>query len=651
MNKLRNEVSPYLLQHKDNPVHWEAWNSDSINRSTVENKPIIVSIGYAACHWCHVMEHESFEDLEVADLMNKYFINIKIDREERPDLDMIYMDAIQKMGLRGGWPLNIFLLPNQKPFYGGTYYSKVNWLLLLKSISKAFVINRKELEKSADGFCESINDVSMTFQKFSFSSNLNYEEKIYQSIKQSMDPIFGGINKAPKFPLPNLIDFLINLPDIKYLKLGVNELYNVQLQKMAQGGIYDQIEGGFSRYSVDSEWFCPHFEKMLYDNVQLIKTYSKAFSKTNFYLYKEVVCNTINFLNEQLKGDNGLYFSSIDADSEGVEGKYYTWTYEELIFLLPKNKNKDFHNHFSILPQGNWENNKNILFKNSSVSNQNFFDQLQILKKEKAYRIRPNIDNKQILSWNSMLVSSLLQAHTDFQNDLYFTSAELLIKKIEYYFIINDSYLHQVKFSGSPINAFLDDMSLLTKAYIDFYCISGDNHYLTKAKNCLVYILLNFQSKKSNSIFYNYYSKKSEKLIVEKYDIHDSVMPSSNSILCECLMKIGFLKQTPKYTLIGKNMINHIMESAINNPLYYSNWLRIFYDYFEYPKAIVKFKSTFIKINLLNKTNFPIDNSMMEFIPLNGDSYKYNFYLCIGETCYVPTNTIIELQNQMKKII
>ena len=295
MNKLINEVSTYLLQHKDNPVHWEAWNDESLERSNIEDKPIIISIGYAACHWCHVMEHESFEDPEVADLMNEHFINIKIDREERPDLDMIYMEAVQKMGIRGGWPLNVFLLPNKKPFYGGTYFPKKNWISILKSVDEAFKFNRTELNNSADGFSESLNDNNLSFNAINIDVQSKQLEKAFQKVKGSLDPVFGGIKQAPKFPLPCLLDFLINLPNSEYLKLGVNELYNVQLQKMAQGGIYDQIEGGFSRYSVDSEWFCPHFEKMLYDNVQLIKTYSLAYSKTNIDLYKEVVSDTVDF--------------------------------------------------------------------------------------------------------------------------------------------------------------------------------------------------------------------------------------------------------------------------------------------------------------------------------------------------------------------
>ena len=650
MNKLINEVSTYLLQHKDNPVHWEAWNAESLERSIKEDKPIIISIGYAACHWCHVMEHESFEDQEVADLMNAHFINIKIDREERPDLDMIYMEAVQKMGIRGGWPLNVFLMPNKKPFYGGTYFPKKNWISILKSVNEAFKYNRSELNNSADGFAESLNDNNLLFNKFNLNPNARNLEKVFPKIKSSLDPIFGGIQKAPKFPLPCLIDFLIGLPNSEYLKLGVSELYNVQLQKMAQGGIYDQIEGGFSRYSVDSEWFCPHFEKMLYDNVQLINTYSLAYSKTNNDLYKEVISNTIGFLNEQLRGENGLYFSSIDADSEGEEGKYYTWDFKELNSVLPYTSNQEFYNHFSLNTNGNWENDQNILFKISPTSNKSFDLQLEILRKIKLSRIRPNTDTKQILSWNAIYVSSLIQAYISVNNHAYLDLAKSIILQIENHFIIDKTYLHQVKYSANPIIAFLDDMSFLTKAYIDLYEVSGDINYINKANSCLTDILENFNQNKSNSVFFNYYSNKSEILIAEKYEINDSVMPSSNSILCECLFKIGFIYQVPAYTLKAKGMVENILESALNNPLYFSNWLNIYSDYVEYPKALIKYNSSFINLDALQQTEFPIDNAMIIYAPnLNKD--QFNFYLCIGDTCYSPTNTIEELQIQMKSVI
>jgi len=351
-----------------------------------------------------------------------------------------------------------------------------------------------------------------------------------------------------------------------------------------------------------------------------------------------------------LNGDNGLYFSSIDADSEGEEGKYYTWDYKELNSVLPYTSNQEFYNHFSITSHGNWENDRNILFKISPVSNKLFDKQINILRKVKLSRIRPNTDTKQILSWNANYVSSLIQAYISINNQVYLDLAKSIILQIENHFINNKTYLHQVKYSASPIIAFLDDMSFLTKAYIDLYEVSGDINYINKANLCLSDILENFNQNKSNSVFYNYYSNKSEILIAEKYEINDSVMPSSNSILCECLFKIGFINQVPAYTLKAKEMVENILESALNNPLYFSNWLKIYSDNVEYPKALIKYNSSFIKLEVLQQTEFLIDKAMIIYTPILTKD-QFNFYLCIGDTCYSPTNTIEELQIQMKSVI
>ncbi|MEY3956761.1 MAG: hypothetical protein RLZ73_1216, partial [Bacteroidota bacterium] len=307
MNKLGSEVSPYLLQHKNNPVHWEPWGPEALKRAKKEDKPILVSIGYAACHWCHVMEHESFENEEVASIMNAYFVNIKVDREERPDVDMVYMEALHQMGLNGGWPLNVFLMPDQKPFYGGTYFKRVNWIQLLHSIHNAFKNNREDLAKSADGFADSLSENASFFAHTDLNEISLVIPAAVNKIKTALDPIFGGINKAPKFPLPSLIQFLYTLPVSLSVELGVPILAQTWLEKMAQGGIYDAVGGGFSRYSVDSEWFCPHFEKMLYDNAQLLSAYTKAYKRERNPLYQEVVFDTIEFLKRELLSPKGLY--------------------------------------------------------------------------------------------------------------------------------------------------------------------------------------------------------------------------------------------------------------------------------------------------------------------------------------------------------
>lgn len=318
---------------------------------------------------------------------------------------------------------------------------------------------------------------------------------------------------------------------------------------------------------------------------------------------------------------------------------------------MPYKNNQEFYNHFSITSIGNWENDKNILFKISPSSNHAFRQQLDILRKIKSSRIRPNTDTKQILSWNAIYVSSLIQAYISINNQAYLQLAKSIIEQIESHFINDDTYLHQVEYSSNPIIAFLDDMCFLTKAYIDLYEVSGEINYMNKADHCLTDILQNFNQNKSNSIFYNYYSNKSEILIAEKYEINDSVMPSSNSILCECLFKIGFINQVPTYTIKAKEMVENILEAALNNPLYFSHWLKIYSDYVEYPKALIKYNLKFINREILQQTEFPIDRSMIIYTPILLDKDKFNFYLCIGDTCYSPTTTIDELQIQMKSLI
>ncbi|MEN9729690.1 MAG: hypothetical protein RLZ91_807, partial [Bacteroidota bacterium] len=389
MNHLQNQVSPYLLQHKNNPVDWYPWSEEALNRALNEDKPIILSIGYAACHWCHVMEHESFENQEVANLMNQHFICIKVDREERPDIDLIYMDALHAMGLQGGWPLNVFLMPDQKPFYGGTYFPKANWTQLLNSIHKAFQEHKSELQKSADGFAANLQDSNLGLYPLKLEEMTPIIPRCITLISKGLDPVFGGTHKSPKFPIPSLSLLLESIPE-KLRKLeNVMQLADLQLTKMALGGIFDQVGGGFSRYSVDSEWFCPHFEKMLYDNAQLIRVYALAYQRTQIPLYREVLHQSIHFLKSELKGDNGLFYTALDADSEGIEGLFYVWTFADLNQLLPYANHQAFYEAYSISKQGNWEHGYNILFKKTVLLNSSFEKEFKILKEARSKRIRP----------------------------------------------------------------------------------------------------------------------------------------------------------------------------------------------------------------------------------------------------------------------
>jgi uncharacterized protein YyaL (SSP411 family) len=639
MNKLGSEVSPYLLQHKNNPVHWEPWGPEALERAKNEDKPILVSIGYSACHWCHVMEHESFENEEVAVIMNEYFVNIKVDREERPDVDMVYMEALHQMGLNGGWPLNVFLLPDQKPFYGGTYFKKPNWIQLLYSIHNAFVNNREDLAKSADGFAESLAENTSFFAHSDLSETAAVVPAALTKIKSALDPVFGGVNKAPKFPLPSLIQFLYSVPSSLSVELGMPILQKTWLEKMAQGGIYDAVGGGFSRYSVDSEWFCPHFEKMLYDNAQLLSAYTKAYKRERNPLYQEVIFDTISFLKRELLSPRGLYYSSLDADSEGEEGLFYTWTFAELDAL----KNEEFLKTYSISKNGNWEDGRNILFKSSPVLNAHFEKEMDVLRAARLTRIRPGTDTKEVLVWNAQLVAALVEVYQVFGRKEDLKSALDLIQAIENHFNMGGLWLHQAQYSREPIGAFLDDVSALVLAYIQMYLETSDAAFKVKADSILQTLSVDFAHPELD--LYQYRSKKADYLIAEKVEVMDSVMPSSNSMLCEAFLWMGVLKNKAEYTLKGRAMLSQILERAIAHPAYFANWLRIYSEWIEHPKALLKCG---VSVDEVEKFEWCIDKDQLVIIPSDEITV---YLLCVGDYCFAPVTTLQEVDKQLAELI
>jgi len=640
MNKLANQVSPYLLQHKNNPVNWQPWSDEALQEAIQKDKPIILSIGYSACHWCHVMEKESFENEEIAQLMNEHFINIKVDREERPDIDFIYMDAIHAMGLQGGWPLNVFLMPDQKPFYGGTYFPKNKWKELLNSIASAYKNHKLELQNSANGFGETLNAGLHLDSKF---ESLFQLENILQNIRNQIDPHFGGLQRAPKFPMPSLWNLLESLPKSVLKDSNLEILQNLTLDKMAQGGIYDQVEGGFSRYSVDSEWFCPHFEKMLYDNGQLLSIYSKAYQRTQKDLYAEVIYQTINFHSIKMKSTNGLYYAALDADSEGEEGKYYVWTFEELNSIIPLEQHVKFYEHFSISKNGNWEASNNILFKKDDTLNELFEKELNILRHKRNQRIAPGLDNKHILSWNAMYLIGLIDSYKALESDFIFEELGSLYKSIEKNFFNNHQLLHQTQFTNKPIPAFLDDLAFWALANIRLFLMFSDQKYLSTAHILLVEIISDFYDE--DTLSFSYSNRKTNQLIANKTEWTDSVIPSSNSVVVEVLFWMGILKNNAEYTLFAKQILEKILPKAIENPTYFSNWLRIHCEWIEFPKIILKIydEDFTLEDNLLSNEN-------LEIIKYKDVSAEKKFMLCCGDRCLQPTNSIEELKSQLNEL-
>ncbi len=477
-NRLIDETSPYLLQHAFNPVDWHAWNAVTLEKAKIQNKLILVSVGYSACHWCHVMAHESFEDEEVAKIMNENFICIKVDREERPDVDQIYMDAVQLISGRGGWPLNCFALPDGRPFWGGTYFPKEQWKEILNSIIQLYSTQREKLLQQASEITEGIkrNDfINPDAGTSGFDKEMT--DDMVQHFSARFDNLEGGSKGAPKFPMPNNLLFLLRY----YSQSRKPEFLahvELTLKKMAAGGIYDQIGGGFARYSVDEHWHIPHFEKMLYDNAQLVSLYSEAYKLTKDEQYKDIIIETLEFVKRELTSPEGGFYSSLDADSEGVEGKYYVWEKNELEDLLGQNA-PIIIDYFGIDQDAYWENGKNVLIKAVTISQlaekynkpeevvRNLISESrEKLLSKRSERARPDLDDKILTSWNGLMVKGYVDAYLATGKNEYLEcavkNANFLLKNMN---TPNGGLYRSYKEGKSTVIGFLEDYAFVARSF------------------------------------------------------------------------------------------------------------------------------------------------------------------------------------------
>ncbi len=591
-NRLVNETSPYLLQHAHNPVDWFPWSDEALQKAKKENKPILVSIGYAACHWCHVMEKESFENEETAALMNEHFVNIKIDREERPDLDHIYMDAVQTMTGSGGWPLNVFLTPEAKPFYGGTYFppkrafNRPSWREVLLAISTAFHEKRNEIDSQAENLTAHLfQSNSFGLQQPNSVPNIFSKEKIdevFQNLMKSADKKWGGFGGSPKFPQTFSIQFLL-----RYYYVTQNEEALVQaclsLDKMIEGGIYDQVGGGFARYSTDTEWLVPHFEKMLYDNALIISVLSEAYQLTKNQRYKEVIDETIGFVQRELMHPDGGFYSALDADSEGEEGKFYVWQYQEVKNLLG-NDAEIFCQFFDITERGNWED-KNILRikkplklfveeKNISI------DELKtIIKKGKSIllggrskRMRPALDDKIILSWNALMNTACSNAFAATGKDEY---RQLAIDNMQFLLRHFKSksdghFYHSWKNNKAKNFAFLDDYAFLIRALLHLQEMSGNPDSLFKAKEIAEYVIRNFSENETGFFFFT--DLKQQDVILRKKEVYDGATPSGNATMAYNIYQLSILFNIPEFRERAKKMVTSLSTAIIRYPTSFGVW-------------------------------------------------------------------------------
>jgi len=658
-NELVNETSPYLLQHAYNPVNWKAWNKASLKEAEEQNKLIVVSIGYSSCHWCHVMEEESFENDSIAKTMNDNFINIKVDREERPDIDKVYMSAVQLMTGKGGWPLNCITLPDGRPIFGGTYFTKEQWSKILIDISKLYKENPQKVEEYAQQVTDGI--------KTSELITINKEEAVFNNeeiitavnlSKEQLDPIHGGLKGAPKFPMPNTLDYLIRYQH-HFNDPEIFDFIKKSLTKMAYGGIYDQIAGGFSRYSVDDRWHIPHFEKMLYDNAQLVSVYSKAYLQDKNELYETIVKETLTFINDELSADNGAYYSSLDADSKNEnkeleEGVFYSWTKEELKTLI-----KDyelFADYYNINTSGFWEKDLYVLIRNQS--NTEFAKKHNLTKKELKENIRswkttllatrnkrnkPNLDDKILTSWNALMLQGYVDAYKAFGNQIYLKKAVRIGEFILNNQLREDGGLNRnFKNGKSTINGYAEDYATVIQAFISLHEISLDEKCLMLSKTIMEYTITHFYDPESGLFFYT--SNKDPNLIARKIEINDGVISSSNSIIGNSLFKLGHYFYDKKMTKLSEQMLNTLKKEIIKTPFAYTNWVHLMTNFTKpyYEVAVVgknantvakKLYSNYLPNILISASDKESEIPLLEYKYLED---KTLIYVCVNGTCKLP---------------
>jgi len=587
-NDLSKETSPYLLQHAHNPVQWKPWSDTLFATATAEDKPILLSIGYAACHWCHVMERESFEDEAVADYMNTHFINIKVDREERPDIDHIYMDALQAMTGSGGWPLNIFLLPNGQPFYGGTYFppnamqNRASWMDVLKGVQAAFDINREKLVEQATHLTAHLLQSNIKAQQSQASEVIATTEEfqmIAQRILQNADTQWGGFGAAPKFPQTFSIQVLFrNYFQNKEQASIVHAIRSID--KMIQGGIYDHVGGGFSRYSVDAMWQAPHFEKMLYDNALILGTLSEAYQITKKRIYQDVIHATFTFLQRELFNGSGGYYAALDADSEGVEGKFYTWSYDELKAIITPEIFDAFIAYYQVTPNGNWEHT-NILWTQNELEKEwesAWQNELKKLFNARALRVRPALDHKVILGWNAMLIVGFCKMNAATGNHCYKKAAIECMDWLESnLYHADENYFYHSIANGIPkAQAFLDDYANLIQAYIQLQEMTGDTSYLFKAKKWMDYVLLHFIDE--DGLYFYYTASYQKDVIIRKKESYDGAQPSGNALICSSLYYLGQVFDLTEWRKQAEKMIHSIRPSLLQYPSSFGFWAQSFYQ-------------------------------------------------------------------------
>lgn len=586
-NRLVHESSPYLLEHAHNPVNWYPWGEEALKLAKAENKPLIISIGYAACHWCHVMERESFSDEDVANFMNRHFVCIKVDREERPDVDKIYMDAVQILSGRGGWPLNAFALPDGRPFWGGTYFPKENWMGLMAQVNTLFQSRIDDVTEQANALVQHVVHQELSLFKPPVDPS-GFKQKylsLFESWKPLFDEVDGGFGGAPKFVLPAGWEFLLQYHHVTDLHDAL-EIVELTLSKLGDGGIFDHLAGGFARYSVDFRWLVPHFEKMLYDNAQLLSLYAHAYQVTGNPKFEKTLHQTLQFLELELKSPDGGFYASLNADSEGEEGRFYVWKDAELRNSLSPEHYQVFADFYNVSAKGNWEEGKNILHLTDSdaeVAARHGISEPELQEVINACsnrllvlrngRIRPSTDDKVLTSWNALLVKGLADVYRAVGDEhvLQLAKKTALFLKDN---LINEGIIYRSYKNGkATISGFLDDYAYLVDACIELYQVTFNEEWLNLALWITETAIERFGDE--NGVYFYYSSGDDTTLVARKLELTDNVLPSSNAVMAHNLLRLSVYFERHPWRNRAEQMVATLAEQFESGEPYYARWNQV----------------------------------------------------------------------------
>ncbi|MCW4468689.1 thioredoxin domain-containing protein [Flavobacterium sp. MFBS3-15] len=671
MNELHLETSPYLLQHANNPIHWKAWNEQSLAQAKGENKLMVVSVGYSACHWCHVMEHESFEDNEVAEVMNRHYISIKVDREERPDVDATYMKAVQLMTGQGGWPMNVVLLPDGRPVWGGTYFRKNNWIEVLEQLQDIYASEPEKMFDYADKLMQGVAHIGLVNAEGDGAiPDPSGIKPIVEKWARSFDHEYGGYARAPKFMMPNNYLFLLRYG----FQTGNRELLDfvdLTLTRMAWGGLFDTVGGGFSRYSVDMKWHVPHFEKMLYDNGQLMSLYANAYKRTGNALYKEVIEKTHFFIKNELTHESGAFYSAFDADSLDVrghleEGAFYVWEKDELKELLEEDFEL-FAAIYNINEFGFWEDGKFVLIQNESLGEQaskagvsaealqeKKTEWEQLLYEAREHREKPRLDDKALTSWNALMLKGYADAYKALGNEEYLTAARRNALFIAGTMWDSEGHLWRTYKNGTAkIKGFLEDYAHTADAFITLYEATLEEKWLMYAKQLTDYCLEHFYDEQVQ--FFSYTAKNGEQLITPHYETEDNVIPASNSVMGNVLYKLSLLFSNQYYEKVALQMLYRILP-GLDYPSAFSNWINLWFELsMQNRELAVCGENAAEAIREINNLYLPHiivagceEESAVPFLQNRLVKDRLMFYVCRNNACNLPHSNLEDALKELE---